>query len=187
MATKIACSLDNIKVLTPAEVKTILDTDREGDYILLDVRQPEEYQAGHIPGAKLIPLGELEDRQSELEKGRKVIAYCRSGRRSLGAGVLLCGLGFHEVYNLEGGILDWRYEAVTGPPEEGMELLGGVVEARDALLLALRLGKAPPLDFCSGVAEGLRGKTQALPKLLSMEEEHMNWIYADLAGYEVTV
>lgn len=150
------------------------------------MRQPEEYQAGHIPGAKLVPLGEREERQGELEKGRKVVAYCRSGRRSPGAGVLLCALGFSEVYNLGGGMLDWRYEVVTGPAEEGTELLGGVVEARNALLLALRLEKGP-LDFCSGVAEELRGKTQALPKLLSMEEEHTNWIYADLAGYEVTV
>ena len=113
MATKIACSLDNIKVLTPAEVKTILDTDREGDYILLDVRQPEEYQAGHIPGAKLVPLGEPEERQGKLEKDRKAIAYCRSGRRSPGAGVLLCALGFSEVYKLGGGMLDWRYEVTV--------------------------------------------------------------------------
>jgi len=117
----------------------------------LDVRQPEGYQAGHIPGAKLVPLGEPEERQGELEKGRKVIACCRSGRRSPGAGVLLCAPGFSEVYKLEGGILDWRYEAVTGPPEEGMELLGGVVEARDALLLALRLEKGPPWTFAQGL------------------------------------
>jgi 3-mercaptopyruvate sulfurtransferase SseA len=57
---KIACATDEVRSLSPGEVKDILDHDPTGEYILLDVRQPEEYEAGHIPGATLIPLGELE-------------------------------------------------------------------------------------------------------------------------------
>jgi sulfur-carrier protein adenylyltransferase/sulfurtransferase len=71
MATKIECSLDDIKPLSPEAVKSILNADKEGNYILLDVRQPEEYQDSHIPGAKLIPLGELERRIRELDKDKK--------------------------------------------------------------------------------------------------------------------
>lgn len=182
MTVKIACSLDEIRSLSPDKVKSILDADRQGNYILLDVRQPEEYQEGHIPGAKFIPLGELELREVELEREKKVITYCRSGRRSLGASVLLCGLGFKEVYNMEGGILNWHHELITGAPQEGLELLAGVAEPRDALLLAFRLEKGS-WDFYSRISERLGGKSQSLPGILDMEEEHMNGIYDKLAGY----
>jgi len=64
------------------------------------VRQPYEYEAGHIPGAKWIPLGEIEYRHAELERDKKIITYCRSGHRSMAANTLLCGLGFENVYNL---------------------------------------------------------------------------------------
>ena len=63
---KIACAVDEIKSLPYGEIKTILDRDNKGEFLVLDVRQPEEYEAGHIPGAMLIPLGELEARQGEL-------------------------------------------------------------------------------------------------------------------------
>ena len=109
MADKTLCSPDKIRVLSPDEVKDILDNDSNGNYLLLDVRQPEEYQNGHISGAKLIPLGDLEQRHGELDRSKNIITYCRSGRRSLGANVLLCGLGFQEVLNMGGGILGWHY------------------------------------------------------------------------------
>jgi rhodanese-related sulfurtransferase len=72
---KIACAVDEIKALKPKELKDILDNDKTGEYLLVDVRQPEEYEAGHIPGAILIPLGELEYRQSELSRKKRIITY----------------------------------------------------------------------------------------------------------------
>lgn len=182
MAMRIVCSLDEMSTLSPDEAKSILNADREGDYVLLDVRQPEEYEAGHIPGAKLIPLGELEQRQTELDKAKKIITYCRSGKRSLGASVLLCGLGFKEVYSMEEGILGWHYETITGPPQEGMELLDGVAELRDILLLAFRLEKGS-WNFYSKAGEKLQEKTGTLSRLMNMEEEHMLWIYTEMTRY----
>ena len=82
--------IDNIRVMSARDMKKVMDGKRK-DYVLLDVRQPEEYQAGHIPGAISIPLGELEHRYRELEKSKKIIALCRSGRRSKGASLLLRG------------------------------------------------------------------------------------------------
>ena len=76
---KLNCSIDEIKRLAPREVKERLDKDTEGAFQLLDVRQPREYEAGHIPGAKLIPLGELEYRYGELDNDRGIISCCRSG------------------------------------------------------------------------------------------------------------
>ena len=72
---KLACAVDEIGKLTPDEMKAILDRDEKGEFFLLDVRQPEECRAGHIPGAMLIPLGELEARQGELDRGKKIIVY----------------------------------------------------------------------------------------------------------------
>jgi rhodanese-related sulfurtransferase len=137
---KIACAVDEIKSLSPKEVRATLDKDEKGDYMLLDVRQAEEYEAGHIPGATLIPLGELEARQGELDRDKKIIAYCRSGHRSMAAAIALCGLGFRDIHHLDGGILNWAYESIAGMPERRPEL---VTEAgvRDILILGIKLEK----------------------------------------------
>jgi rhodanese-related sulfurtransferase/rubrerythrin len=182
MAAKLTCSPDDIKVISPQEARALLDSDAKGDYILLDVRQPEEYWDIHIPGAKLIPLAELEQRQGELDRDKKIITYCRSGRRSMGASVILCGLGFKDVLNIRGGISDWHYEMVTGPPEEGMWLAAGLVAPKEALLLAFRLEKGSQ-DFYAQAERRLRGKTKLLPRLLDAEQQHMKRIYAELARH----
>jgi rhodanese-related sulfurtransferase len=73
---------------------------------LLDVRQPEEYRSGHIPGAKLIPLGELSKRMNELPKTQEIICVCQSGSRSQSATRQLAGAGY-KVTNLHGGMTAW--------------------------------------------------------------------------------
>jgi rhodanese-related sulfurtransferase/rubrerythrin len=138
---KIACAVDEIRSLTPTEVKTILGKDKRGEFLLLDVRQPEEYKAGHIPGAMLIPLGELEARQGELDRDKTIITYCRSGHRSMAAAIALCGLGFKGVQHLDGGILGWSYETITGIPERRPELVTEAADVRDILMLAIKLEK----------------------------------------------
>jgi len=138
---KLACASDEIKTLAPGEVKALLDKDEKGEFLLLDVRQPEEYEAGHIPGAIFIPLGELEARQEELERDKKIITYCRSGRRSMAAAIALCGLGFKDVHHLEGGILNWHNETISGMPEARPELVTEVAGVGDILILAIKLEK----------------------------------------------
>lgn len=73
---------------------------------LLDVRQPEEYRSGHIPGAKLIPLNQLQTRINELPKAQEIICVCRSGNRSLSATRQLASAGYN-VINLQGGMIAW--------------------------------------------------------------------------------
>ena len=138
---KLACAADEIKPLAPGQVKAVLQRDKKGEFLLLDVRQPEEYEDGHIPGATLTPLGDLEARQEELERDRKIITYCRSGHRSMAAAIALCGLGFKDVHHLEGGILNWRYETIGGLPEARPELVTEIAGVRDILILALNLEK----------------------------------------------
>jgi rhodanese-related sulfurtransferase len=75
---------------------------------LLDVRQPEEFRTGHIPGAKLIPLGELHARMNELPKNQEILVVCRSGNRSLSATRQLASAGYNAV-NVRGGMSAWLH------------------------------------------------------------------------------
>ena len=97
-----------MKNITVAELKQKLDRGEKVN--LVDVREPHEYAESHI-GGKLVPLGKIQTMQVEdLEemKDEPVIVYCRSGRRSMMACMVLDQLGFKETYNLEGGILEWQ-------------------------------------------------------------------------------
>jgi rhodanese-related sulfurtransferase len=80
------------------------------DAIVLDVREPGEYAAGHLPNAKHIPLGQLASRLKELEKfkERPIVITCASGSRSGSAQSLLKKNGFKEAVNLKGGIAAWQ-------------------------------------------------------------------------------
>ncbi len=75
--------------------------------ILLDVREPREWQAGHAPKARHIPLSQLTRRAGELPRGRTIVTVCRSGARSARAAALLAGDG-REVANLSGGMNAWH-------------------------------------------------------------------------------
>ncbi|MBI4953429.1 MAG: metalloregulator ArsR/SmtB family transcription factor [Myxococcales bacterium] len=82
---------------------------RKGEVTVLDVRPPEEYRAGHIPGALSIPIGELKARLKELPKDREVVAYCRGPYcvMAVEAVELLRKKGF-TAHRLEQGVIDWR-------------------------------------------------------------------------------
>lgn len=77
---------------------------------VLDVREPEEFDGplGRIPGARLIPLGELAERSGELDAEKPIVAVCRAGGRSAQATTILRRAGFKDVANLAGGMLRWR-------------------------------------------------------------------------------
>jgi len=94
----------SINNVTPVEAQAKLG--QKPKPYLLDVRQPEEYRRGHIPGAKLIPLGELKRRINELPKTQEIICVCQSGSRSSSATRQLAGAGY-QVTNLRGGMIAW--------------------------------------------------------------------------------
>lgn len=73
---------------------------------LLDVREPDEWRAGHAPSARHIPLGDLPRRSSEVPVGRPIVVVCRSGRRSAQAAASLADAG-RQVSNLVGGMQAW--------------------------------------------------------------------------------
>jgi adenylyltransferase/sulfurtransferase len=80
---------------------------RGDSLVILDVREPQEYQINRIPGSVLIPLGELPRRLNEVDPSQEIITQCKSGMRSAKAADILRQKGFAKVRNLKGGILDW--------------------------------------------------------------------------------
>ena len=88
--------------------------EEEKDYIILDVRTPEEFAEKHIPGAINIPNETIgNDEIEELpEKEQLILVYCRSGNRSKQASVKLAALGYTNIYEF-GGINDWTGETVS--------------------------------------------------------------------------
>ena len=95
--------------ITAQEAKTIMDNE-EG-YVVLDVREQDEYDAGHIPGAILIPYTQIEEKANEIlpDQDQLILVYCRSGRRSKIAAEALVELGYTNIKEF-GGIIDWPYE-----------------------------------------------------------------------------
>jgi adenylyltransferase/sulfurtransferase len=91
--------------ISPVEVKEKID--RGDRFVLIDVREPHEWQICHIPQAKLIPLGELPKRVNELDSATEIVAHCKSGMRSAKAVDFLKQAGFKKVKNMTGGILAW--------------------------------------------------------------------------------
>ena len=79
------------------------------DVAVIDVREPEEYQSGHIPGARLIPLSSLASLRCDLPKDQTLLIYCRSGHRSVQAAKQFVKMGYQNVYEF-GGIMTWPYE-----------------------------------------------------------------------------
>lgn len=86
---------------------------RESGAFILDVRQPEEWDAVHIPDATLIPLGDLASRVSEVPRDQQVVVVCRSGNRSAEGRDILLDAGFPSVTSMAGGMNDW---AASGYP-----------------------------------------------------------------------
>ncbi len=80
---------------------------RENGAFVLDVREPNEWEAGHIPGATLISLGDLESRLDEIPKDQEILIVCRSGNRSAQAREILKNKGFNQVTSMAGGMNQW--------------------------------------------------------------------------------
>jgi len=95
--------------ITQEEAKKMMDTQ---DVIILDVREPHEYNSGHILNAVLLPVGTIDEETAAdviPSKDSIVLVYCRSGNRSKTASEALVKLGYTNVYEF-GGIITWQYE-----------------------------------------------------------------------------
>jgi hydroxyacylglutathione hydrolase len=103
----------DIKDVEPGELHAIMQSCTNGDCpLVVDVREPWEYRQGHVPGAMLIPLGQLSSRLNDLDPERPVAVICASGSRSQSAAALLGQKGFKTVYNVSGGTGAWMHSGL---------------------------------------------------------------------------
>ncbi|MDY6842600.1 MAG: rhodanese-like domain-containing protein [Thermodesulfobacteriota bacterium] len=175
------CSEDTVNTISPKEVWDIICGDRNGEYVIVDVRTPSEYEEGHLPGAVLIPLNELDRRYTELEREKQIIIYCRSGRRSFGGAILLCNQGIRKIYNMKEGVLGWPYEKVKGSFTESEELFKDIREIKELLIFAIQMERSTQI-FYYQAAQNVEEKevVEMLNKLYHVEQEHMENLNARL-------
>ncbi|MGH8181757.1 MAG: rhodanese-like domain-containing protein, partial [Steroidobacteraceae bacterium] len=104
-------ALSQVRRLSAWALRDLLASERDrGGLCLVDVREPHEFNTGHLHGAHNIPLADLARRLGELEGGRTAVFLCRSGRRSLMACALALRSGMKAPAHLEGGLLAWVAE-----------------------------------------------------------------------------
>jgi sulfur-carrier protein adenylyltransferase/sulfurtransferase len=172
------------KLFTPTgaleadQAKKYIEEHQEGTYTLLDVRQPWEYDEDHIPGAKLVPLGDLKEGTRDLDPVKPTLVYCAVGGRSRVAAQLLSGQGFQEVYNLSGGIKAFRGAKAEGPQELNLDLVRGDESPVEMLKLAFNLERALGIFYDKSLAEAQdKELTDLFTKLRHVEELHKHKVY----------
>lgn len=159
--------------MSAEEARVYMKQQPSGTCQLLDVRQGKEYEQEHLPGAILIPIKELLARLQELDPQKTTLVYSRSGVRSKAACQLLRGHGFHNVYNLKGGIRGWNGLHLSGPEIKGMEFfISG--EFDDAFLMAYMM-EAGLKKFYLAMVEKVHHQEQKnlLKHMAGFEDGHM--------------
>ena len=151
--------------------------------VLLDVRQPLEYQAGHIPGAILIPVGGLADRLDELDPQDEIIVYCADGTRSRAAAGILLHHGFQQVRHLPGGFRAWQGLRAHGAPVTSLEVFATVQSPEQHVALAWLLEEGAR-EFYQQLGRGLKDEVgrQLFTGLASEEEGHKQTLLAVYEG-----
>ena len=101
-------SPDPMSLSDTIDVGTLRAVQSDPNVVVLDVREQAEYDAGHIPGVRLIPLGQVAARLNEIPKDKTVIVTCRTGNRSAEAARILREKGYTNIHNMAGGIVAWE-------------------------------------------------------------------------------
>jgi sulfur-carrier protein adenylyltransferase/sulfurtransferase len=163
--------------MPPPAVKAFMEAHRTSEFMLLDVRQPIEYQNGRIPGAKLLPLSQLEASIRELDPDRNIIVYCASGNRSRVAAQFLIGRGFKKIYNVPGGFNAWQGRPATGPRAFGLEMVRGDETPAEVLGLLYRMEKGLQDFYLTAGEQALAPEVVALlTTLATIEKKHQQKI-----------
>jgi len=162
-----------IKSISGDETRKIMASAEHSLYQLVDVRQPGEYKQGHIPGALLIPLGELPARFSEIDLNRKAIVYCRSGVRSQTACSILTRLGCERIYNMEGGIIAYDGEQAEGNVDSGLEYFINS-DFNSAYDLVMQMEAGLKFFYVTLAERAVEDEKQLLLNMARFEDGHMH-------------
>src|SRR4051794_4148389 len=117
-------AIDTTRVQTIEEIEPFEAAEEieGGDVVLIDTREPHEYQEAHLEGGKLVPPGLLGDEIATAapDKSARTILYCRSGNRSALAAAQLQRLGYENVASMSGGIIQWQEQGPPGVSPSGV-------------------------------------------------------------------
>ena len=182
--------LTPVKSLDADQARNYMENRDSDELTILDVRQPNEYESGHISGSKLIPLPDLTERLHELDPKKPTVVYCAIGGRSRIAAQMLAGNGFDNVYNISGGFKTWKGEAAVGKEDLGLELFTGDESLEKTLVVAYSL-EAGLGDFYVSMIPRVKNKDaqNIFQKLSEIEVKHQNRIfneYIRLSGKPVS-
>lgn len=168
--------------LLPDELRRLLETRRESRYCLVDVRQPLEYAAGHLPGALLLPLPELEARVFHLPADRALIFYCATGARSRVAAdlALEAEATAQPVHHLVGGLLAWEGRRLQDFPRVQVVPAGAGPAAALYAAMDLEKGAARFYRILQGRFPG-PPLGPLLSELAAAEAAHARAVYAHWA------
>ncbi len=170
------------------QVREFLQQHTADEYTLVDVRQPGEYEEGHLPGAQLIPVKELEDQRHRLDPDKTTITYCAAGVRSRAGAVILSRAGFRQVISMSGGIHAWHGLIAEGEPELGATWFTPGQTVAEHLALAWLLEDGSRQFYAELAAERTSPQEAELFRNLgAIEEQHqttLRHLLRDLAGLE---
>jgi sulfur-carrier protein adenylyltransferase/sulfurtransferase len=167
----------SIHEIHPDGLRRYIRTHHEQKYLLVDVRQPAEYQEGHIPGARLLPLPELAKIMDTLPKDKELVFYCHSGARSMAASIMVEEeFPQGEIYNLTGGMLSWNGAVTEKPPR--VQLFDMQASAEQMLMTAMNLERGA-MNFYMTVDERYGGEdwSDVFGKLAEAEIGHALMVY----------
>jgi rhodanese-related sulfurtransferase/rubrerythrin len=164
--------------ISTGALREYLNHRSEREFLLMDVRQPMEYEMGHIPGATLTPLSEFESRLFDLPTDRDLIFYCRSGARSAAAASMAAAgeVTDKEILNLSGGFLAWEGKTLTGFPK--VRTFDNTRSVTDLLYTAMDLEKGA-WRFYRHLLDSFTGEPieQTIDTLSKAETAHAKLVY----------
>ena len=169
--------LTPVKSMNVDQAREYIHKKPPDELTLLDVRQPNEYEAGHLPGARLIPLPDILSRLNEIDSDKATIVYCAVGGRSRIAAQMIAAQGFSDVYNLSGGFKAWKGDAAFGSEEKGLELFTGNESVEETLVVAYSLEEGLRSFYLEMQAKVNNSDTRNLfEKLSEIEVKHQERI-----------
>ncbi|MFZ0727379.1 MAG: rhodanese-like domain-containing protein [Desulfobacterales bacterium] len=167
-----------VKSMDAPQAKSYLAANSLENVTVLDVRQPGEYESGHIPGAKLIPLPDLGERLNEIDVNKPTLVYCAVGGRSRVAAQMLAGKDFHEVYNVSGGFKAWQSDRAIGAEDLGLDLFTGKETPEQTLIVAYSMEEGLR-EFYLSMIPWVKNVTarDLFEKLSAIEVKHQDRIF----------
>ena len=178
-----------IAMMPPDQARSFMEANKPDSYTLLDVRQEWEYEEEHIPGAQLLPLVELPDRMDEVDAGKPVLIYCRTGGRSMAAATLLEGQGVSDIINLVGGMSAWSGHTAFGPMDLGLIEFTAKETPEEVILKAYAMEHALQIFYVQRAdwAETME-RIELFMQLAGVEDRHKDTlftIYGRLTGSDM--